>query len=175
MATLPDELILRILHYSDTRTIWTSVSKASRGLRSCAEDCLRTEILPRVALDHPFTLGSGQHHRWYDVRSTLSFAFSHVDSENTIQAVFTLEHVTPDWHRDRALAKWQQVADTEDCGGGSWLATLDGRVHTLVMREFETRPCTDGTVISLNWPSIFAQIFPNEARSAVLSLDYDPR
>lgn len=159
-SILPDELILHILTYTPPHILWTSARLASKQLQRCAEDVLRSDVLPFISLSLTFSLGGGPHHRWYDVRATLAFCFSHLNPEEAI-ATFKLSHVLPSQCHAQALEKWSRLrADNSTDGLSAWRAELDGRTYSVSLQPVRVcRQGADEVSINIVWKALLSRYF----------------
>lgn len=166
-TSLPNELILHVLQYSPPHTLWTSARLASKQLRLCTEDVLRSNILPQISLSLTFSLGGGPHHRWYDVRATLAFCFSHLTSDKAT-ATFKLSHVLPSQCHTQALDKWYRLrADNATHSLSAWRAELDGRTYSVPLQLVQVCHEQDGEVsIDINWKAMLSRYFREADRAA---------
>ena len=162
-GALPDELILHILIHTPPHTLGTSARLASRQLQRCAEDVLRSEILPHISLSLTFSLGGGPHHRWYDVRATLFFCPSHLDPDKTT-AMFKLSHVLPPQCRTQALEKWSRLRS--DNATGTWRAALHGRTYVVPLQPLGVCHQEEGEVsIDIDWEAMLGSYFRAATRA----------
>jgi len=58
------------------------------------------------------SLGAGTHHRWYDVRGTITFSFQHFNRHDLQYAFFGAPLVHPQSCTARAMEQWRQIAAT---------------------------------------------------------------
>jgi len=164
MATtpvLPEELILQILSYTHPHALWTSIRPTSRHFQHCAEDILRTQILPAISLSLTFSLGGGAHHRWYDVRATLAFCLAN-NIPNGDVATFKLSRVLPPQCYSQALDKWSRLcADNATASSlSAWRVELNGRNCSMPLHPLQIYHEADDTVsIDVNWMRMLSRYF----------------
>ena len=102
---LPDEIWLEILGHLDYLTLWQTRAISTK-LRTESERLAVATLLPNISMALTYTLSSGTRHRWYDVRATITFAFSSVNKHNLDFALFGIARIHPTNFHDRALKKW---------------------------------------------------------------------
>lgn len=164
MSTLPNEVLLQTFHHTPPCTLWTSVRPCSKQLRSCAEDTLRTEVLPRVCINLTFSLGGGSRHRWYDLRATIIFNFSHLDKHNPGRATFKLDHVLPDRCGAQALEKWMHLREESSGNVDIWRVELNGAVCSMPLQQVRIEHQDGQVEISFDWRAMFQRYFCESER-----------
>ena len=129
---LPEELILEICRYVDPRTLWLSIYNANQQFRSCAEDIVKQELMPRFTVSLTYTLGNGSRHRWYDVRGTVTLGFKHMSPRNPQYALFEVLSSGPDGYRGHVLEKWYRMCSSGFGAEQEWRVQLDDREKRIV-------------------------------------------
>lgn len=104
--TLPEELWLDILHHTPPQDLWLSVRQVNKRFQAVAEDVLQTQVVPNFTLGLNYTLGSGTHHRWYDVRARVTLGFNSICKHNPQYALFDKIAILPETCHERAWEKW---------------------------------------------------------------------
>ena len=126
-TSLPDEILLEIFRETDPRTLWLSIRNVNQQFRACAEDIVRSELIRRFTVGLNYTLGSGSHHRWYDIRGSITLSFKQMSRLNPQYALFEKLSIRPEACNGRAWEKWNRM-----CAGGfgaeqEWRVQLDDR------------------------------------------------
>lgn len=110
---LPDELWVHILQYLSARDAWKSARLVNRQLsRIILEQLTSAKHMSRFSIDISVSLGSGSHHRWYDVRGRITFAFQHFNRHNAQYAHFGSCVVHPAGSYARAMEQWKRMCGT---------------------------------------------------------------
>lgn len=108
-ASIPTELWLMIFQRVPDADLWLNVRKTCRRFRACADDIGKEQLLPGFTLQMNYTLGSGSHHRWYDVRGGVRLQFAALSTLNPQYAEFDIAAFTPERCQEKALAKWHSI------------------------------------------------------------------
>ena len=123
---LPIELRLQILSFLDPADLWLSVRHINNRYRDYAEEIIAKELIPRFTVGLNFTLSSGSHHRWYDVRGTVHHSFKHISKLNPQYALFEVDTVLPEDFQDRVLETWKRMCASGFGVEQEWRVTYAG-------------------------------------------------
>lgn len=150
MSTLPSELLLEIFRYTPPSTLW-SIRSSSKQFKICAEDTARTEVVPLISINLVFSLGSGSHHRWYDVRATMTFGYSHFDKQDPSRSTFRLENVRPDRCGPQAVEKWMHLRDEDAHNVDIWQVGFNDATRAMPLHQLQIENIDGSVEISFNW------------------------
>ncbi|RMY18358.1 hypothetical protein D0867_05381, partial [Hortaea werneckii] len=118
---LPDELWLLITEYLAAKDVWASVRHVNERLSRIATDQLmRADHVRRLSIGVSFSLGSGSHHRWFDIRGTITFSFQHFKEHNSRYAIFGSLLVHPQESYAVAMRKWETICSKGIRAGEQW-------------------------------------------------------
>lgn len=109
LDSLPEELRLLILSFVPPSDLWLSVRHVNNQYREYVEEVAAKRLVPQFRIGLYFTLNSGSHHRWYDVRGTVYHAFKEIHKVNPQYALFEMISVDPQKYRDRVLETWNRM------------------------------------------------------------------
>lgn len=123
---LPEELRLHILSYISPSDLWLSVRHINKQYRNYAEDVASKQLVPKFTIGLNFTLGSGSHHRWYDIRGTVHHGFIQINKVNPQYALFEISTVLPQSCRQRVLETWKRMCATGFGPEQEWRVTYSG-------------------------------------------------
>lgn len=126
MESLPDELKLLILSLLPPSDLWLSVRHVNRKYRQYADEVASKEHVPNFTVGLNFTLSSGTHHRWYDVRGTVHTAFRNINKLNPQYALFEIDSVLPKSCPGRVLEKWKHICASGFGPEQEWRVTFRG-------------------------------------------------
>ena len=126
MEKLPDELTLLILSFLSPVDLWRSVRNINGKYLKFAEEVAQREHIPKFRIGLNFTLSSGTHHRWYDVRGTVQTGFVHINRFNTQYALFEVIEVLPKSCPGRVQEKWKQICASGFGTAQEWRVTFRG-------------------------------------------------
>src|ERR1700753_2347647 len=126
MDTLPDELRLQILTFVSPTDLWLSVRHINSQYRKYADEIASKEHIPKFSVGQNFTLSSGSHHRWYDVRGTIQTKFKSYNKVNPQYALFELTEVLPRSSETRVLETWRRACASGFGPEQDWRVTFRG-------------------------------------------------
>ena len=133
MATLPNELWLEIFCYLDRSDLWTVIHNVNRQFRACAEDIATKELLQDFTISLTYTLGSGSHHRWYDISGTITLGFKHINRVNPQYALFEVTGTHPESCYSRTVEKWKRMCASGFGPEQAWPLKLGGNPRLVKM------------------------------------------
>lgn len=89
------------------------------------------DLISSFTVGVQFSLGSGAHHRWYDIRGSLTFSFTGLSKQDPRYGKFGACLVHPHACFGRAMQKWKEI-----CSAGkpqSWRVQrgLQGEMRTV--------------------------------------------
>ena len=167
MPHLPDELWLHILAYLPPADIWRTLHPLSRQLSACTEDYLVSphcsNVLSRFTVGHQFSLSSGSHHRWYDVRGTITFTFKGISKHNARYAWFGSYLVHPQRCNARAMEEWKRMSERGVSGRQEWRVQFgyDGDVRLVRLPKLVLLAGEEG--VWVDWREMFDAYFAPKA------------
>ena len=126
MDNLPNELKLQILSFLSPADLWRSVRHINANYRQYADEVAAKEHIPKFQIGLNFTLSSGTHHRWYDVRGTVHTGFVSVNKVNPQYALFEVTEVLPKSCPGRVREKWKQICASGFGPEQEWRVTFRG-------------------------------------------------
>ena len=126
LEQLPEELRLLILSYLPPSDLWLSVRHINSQYRDYAEEVASKELIPNFAVGLNFTLSSGSHHRWYDIRGTVHHGFIKINKLNPQYALFQVNSVLPHNCQDRVLETWKRMCASGFGPEQEWRVTYSG-------------------------------------------------
>lgn len=126
LESLPEELRLSILSFVSPADLWLHVRYVNNQYREYAEDVASRELIPRFTIGLNFTLSSGSHHRWYDVRGTVHHGFKYINRLNPQYALFEINSVHPKDCHDRVLQTWKRMCASGFGPEQEWRVTFHG-------------------------------------------------
>ncbi|GIZ49602.1 hypothetical protein CKM354_001263200 [Cercospora kikuchii] len=133
--TLPEELHLHIFTFVELQDLWLSIRLVSRSFNRMIESHIKTDTLPKFVIGINYTLGSGTTHHWYDVRTSVYLSFNAIDKHNPQYALFNNMTVQPEPFHDRAMEKWNRIANTGLGAATQWRVQLrSGNPRTCEMQ-----------------------------------------
>lgn len=140
MDRLPDELRLLILSYLSPADLWLSVRHVNPQYQKLVDEVASKEHVPNFAIGQNFTLSSGSHHRWYDVRGTIQTRFKKFHNLNPRYALFELVEVWPKSSENRVLETWRRMHNSGFGPEQEWRVWFQGdgllmRMPSLQMAE----------------------------------------
>jgi len=178
MLYLPDELWLQIVAALRPDDLWI-LHQTSRQLQRVVEEVWQSPRGPiSIFLVGPqFSLGSGSHHRWFDVRVTITFTFQSFSSGNPQYAKFGSSLVVPEGYCKPALEKWKRmcrrgIGDRQDwrvqCG-------YEGDLRVLKLPHLQLVG-DEGVGLWVDWREMFNIYFrPDLESRRKLERDLDAR
>ncbi|KAK3677494.1 hypothetical protein LTR78_002344 [Recurvomyces mirabilis] len=112
MPHIPDEIWLQIIDYVPAADLWNNMRLASKQLLRCVEDYVSKApgMLEDFTIGLAFSLAAGPHHRWYDVRGTITFSFVALNKHNHDYARFARCLVHPQRMFDRGIEQWRRIS-----------------------------------------------------------------
>lgn len=173
---LPPELWLHILTFLPLPTLFLILRQVHPLLKSEIETHTLASQLPAFTLSHTFSLTSGQRHRWYDVRATVTLVWAgrlsedgNVGDGGGKWALLELRGFTPQNYTDRACAKWKAF-----CGGGGvgagleWQAEFEGQMGVVRLGDVIAEEGEHGEVmVWVDWREVVGRWMRGmEARTA---------
>lgn len=138
LCDIPDELWLLILEHLSAKDVWASARHVNERLSRIATDQLmRADHVSRLSIGVSFSLGSGSHHRWFDIRGTITFSFQHFDERDSQYAVFGSLLVHPQESYAVALRKWETIRTHTSRAGEQWKVQegADGEVKVVRLQN----------------------------------------
>ncbi|KXT06361.1 hypothetical protein AC578_9202 [Pseudocercospora eumusae] len=137
---LPEELWLEILRYTSSEDLWLSIRHVNKRFQALAEDVVQSQTTPNFTICLNYTLGSGTHHRWYDVRARVTLGFSSICKHNPQYALFDKITILPESCHERAWEKWNQISAGGLGNEVEWRIRLgtDGELKTVRMLKLVT-------------------------------------
>lgn len=164
---LPDEILLQILNLVAPHELWMSVRQCNKQLFDLVQEISTQTWLKKTSISSIISLASGQAHRWYDIRATITSGFiDFVQSDRDI-AVFDIVSIKPEAQRQRALQLWQERHLISDNSHQSITITYSWRVELNGERQYitlHTKGADGDTAISLHWKQMFTRYFEECAR-----------
>lgn len=140
MESLPDELKLTILSFVSPKDLWRSVRFVNSRYRQYTDEVAAKAHIPNFSIGLNFTLSSGTHHRWYDVRGTVSTGFVQINKVNQQYALFEVVELLPKSCPGRVREKWKQICASGIGPEQEWRVTFRGdgilmKLPSLVMAD----------------------------------------
>lgn len=126
MDELPDEIKLHILSYLSPQELWQSARNINDQWKSYADEIATKQHIPKFTIGIHFTLGSGQTHRWYDVRGTITTSYRNINKINPQYALFQLTEALPTASESRVVEKWKQLCASGFGPEQEWRVTFNG-------------------------------------------------
>jgi len=163
MPYLPDELWLRILHHVPPQDIWLGVRPINKQLAACAEDAVTGEPISKFTVGITLSLAAGQHHRWYDVRASITFTFKEFNERNAQYALFGNCLVHPQNCHDRTMEKWNQITAKGLGDRQEWKVQhgYEGDMRTVRLPRLVV---ADGEGVWCDWKELFDAYFSTSKR-----------
>ncbi|KAF1824122.1 uncharacterized protein K489DRAFT_378525 [Dissoconium aciculare CBS 342.82] len=153
-SRLPVELWLQIFEHVEPSDLWLSVRRVNRTFRMCAEDIAKAHIIHRISLSMNLSLGSGTHHRWYDVRGSVRLAFKAISQQNPQYAEFEITAFLPVGFSQSAEEKWNRMCAKDTGGDTPWNVKLDGGSPIAMLLPDSTISREQG--LCCNWKSMLS-------------------
>ncbi len=126
MGRLPEELLLHILSYLSPVDLIYNIRHVSHRYLHLSDEVASTQHIPNFSIGLNFTLSSGSHHRWYDVRGTITTTFRHISKTHPQYALFEVTDVLPKANQARVTEKWKQLSAQGFGVGQEWRVTFRG-------------------------------------------------
>nr|POE48391.1 hypothetical protein CFP56_71021 [Quercus suber] len=109
LPPIPNEIWIQILHHLSLQDFWLSARLLNRQWRTYVEIHSLETLVSRSTIGVSLSLGNGAHHRWYDVRATLTFSYIGTSPQNPRCARFGKCSVQPHHQCDRSMKVWQKM------------------------------------------------------------------
>nr|POE63437.1 hypothetical protein CFP56_04340 [Quercus suber] len=106
---LPNEIWIQVLHHLSLQDLWLNTRLLNRQWRVYVEIHSLQDLVPGFLVGVSLSLGSGAHHRWYDIRATLRFSYMGISDEHPLCAKFGMCSVQPKHQTSRSLKVWQKM------------------------------------------------------------------
>lgn len=126
MDKLPEELRLLIISFISPADLWLSVRHINNQYKRYAEEVVTKEHVPAFTVGLSFSLTSGSHHRWFDVRGTLHSGYKYMNKLNPQYALFETLQVHPPNYENRIMEKWKQMCASGVGTEQEWRVTFGG-------------------------------------------------
>lgn len=126
MPDLPSEIWLEICRFAEAKDLYLSLRPVNKQIFACAEDVLQSEIIPHFTINLSFSLGTGSHHRWYDVRGSITLSFRSVSKYNKQYALFDKITYQPQACQQRAGERWNQICSAGVGSDNEWRVQMEG-------------------------------------------------
>ncbi|KAK5705605.1 hypothetical protein LTR17_021550 [Elasticomyces elasticus] len=166
---LPNEIWLQILSNLPVSDIWLTIHPVSRQLAGCAEDAIRDWHFSKFTIALSFSLAAGAHHRWYDVRSSITFTFKAFSTHNPRYALFGSCIVHPQRCFDRAMEEWKRVTGDGVRDDQEWRVQHGYRSEPRSVRlpSLGLADASQGTAIWVDWREMLDAYWSREAKPAI--------
>ncbi|KAK5681516.1 hypothetical protein LTS10_006048 [Elasticomyces elasticus] len=166
---LPNEIWLQILSNLPVSDIWLTIHPVSRQLAGCAEDAIRDWHFSKFTIALSFSLAAGAHHRWYDVRSSITFTFKAFSTHNPRYALFGSCIVHPQRCFDRAMEEWKRVTVDGVRDDQEWRVQHGYRSEPRSVRlpSLGLADSAQGTAVWVDWREMLDAYWSPEAKPAV--------
>lgn len=115
-------------------------------------------ILEKFTVGLQFSLGSGAHHRWYDVRGTITFSFQSLHRHNPQYGEFGACLVHPHACFDRAMERWKRMS-AEGLGAQNDWRVQYGYEGQLRVVKLPSLVVKDGDGVWCDWKEMFDAYF----------------
>ncbi|KAK3075706.1 hypothetical protein LTR53_000748 [Teratosphaeriaceae sp. CCFEE 6253] len=156
MIHLPEEIWLQIFTYVLPSDVWSSVRLVSKQFTLYAEDTMtRPQVIGRFTTAFRFTLGGGSHHRWYDVRPSMTFSFKEFNKHNPRYALFADCRIHPPGTYVKVMEHWKRLTANNGLGRRQeWRVQHgdEGEVRTVVLARLVV---ADGEGLWCDWRELF--------------------
>lgn len=159
---LPDELWLHIVSYLEPKDIWSSARPINQQLtRICSNLLLTDEQMRKFTIGISFSLGAGAHHRWYDIRGTLTFSYHSFSKSNPQFALFSACLAHPSACYDRAIQKWKGMSSGSLGEKEMWRLQhgYEGQVKVVRLPKLVVASEEDGGGVWCDWRELFDACF----------------
>ncbi|KAK3625477.1 hypothetical protein LTR56_020377 [Elasticomyces elasticus] len=166
---LPNEIWLQILSNLPVSDIWLTIHPVSLQLAGCAEDAIKDWHFSKFTIALSFSLAAGAHHRWYDVRSSITFTFKAFSTHNPRYALFGSCIVHPQRCFDRAMEEWKRVTADGVRDDQEWRVQHGYRSEPRSVRlpSLGLADSAQGTAIWVDWREMLDAYWSPEAKPAV--------
>ena len=163
MPHLPDEIWLQIIHYVPPADLWRNMRLTSKQMLRCTEDYVSkgSGMLEEMTIGLAFSLAAGPHHRWYDVRGTITFSFVEVNKHNQDYARFGSCQVHPPRMIDRGVEQWRQISTGGPGERQEW-RLQHGRDSTKLVKLRKLVADADG--VYCDWRELFDAYYGQKQR-----------